>query len=71
MTGADVFVLFGMPITIVVVAFAGYLLADRSARRSELRVNEMRRQEAEEAVYGRVRDMPDQGERGEAAQPLP
>jgi len=69
MTGADVYVLFGMPTAIVVVAFAGYLLADRSARRSEVRVNELRRQEAEEAVYGRVRDMPEQGGRDEAAQP--
>ena len=49
MTGADVFVLYGMPVVIFSVGFAIYLLADRSARRSEVRINELRRQEAESA----------------------
>ena len=66
MTGADVFVLYGMPAAIFAVGFAIYLLADRSARRSEVRINELRRQEAEEAVYEQAQE---QIARREAAQP--
>jgi tetrahydromethanopterin S-methyltransferase subunit G len=49
MTGADIFVLYGMPVAIFAVGFAIYKVADISARRSEIRINELRRQEAENA----------------------
>jgi hypothetical protein len=73
MIGADVFVLFGIPAVIGVFGAVIYLLADRSARRSERLVNELRRQETEEAADSRVLDQPARLEaaRRAAVYPLP
>jgi Flp pilus assembly protein TadB len=52
MTGADVFVLFGIPAAVLVFGAALYWHADLSARRSEVRIVELRQQETESVELG-------------------
>jgi hypothetical protein len=49
MTGADVFVLFVMPVALFGYGGVIYLLVDWSAQRSAARIKEQRQQEAEQA----------------------